>query len=62
MNTQVRLTSEQAPTTAAKFTIMCEVPYEAMSALNRAALATRPNIALAVTTVAVFASKSRQAH
>ena len=44
---QVRLTLEQAPVDAAEFVIMHNVPYrEAVGALNWAALATRPDIAL----------------
>ena len=46
-DTQVRLTLEQAPADAAEFAVMRDVPYrEAVGALNWAALATRPDIAL----------------
>jgi len=57
MDIQVRLTSEQSPKDAAKFAVMRDVPYcEAVGALNWAALATRPDIAFAVATVAHFAA------
>ena len=40
MDVQVKLSSEQAPTSAAKFTAMCDIPYhKAVGALNWAALA-----------------------
>jgi len=57
MDTQIRLTSEQSPKGAAEFAAMRDVPYrEAVGALNWAALATRPDIAFAVATVARFAA------
>ena len=63
MDTQVRLTSEQAPQSAAEFAAMRDVPYhEAVGVLNWAALATRPDIAFVVATVARFATKPRPAH
>ena len=63
MDTQVRLTSEQAPQSAAEFAAMRDVPYrEAIGALNWAALATCPDIAFAVATVARFATKPGPAH
>jgi Reverse transcriptase (RNA-dependent DNA polymerase) len=63
MDTQVHLRSEQAPTTPAEFAMMRDVPYrEAVGALNWAALATRPDIAFAVATVARFASNPGPAH
>ena len=63
MDTQVRLTSEHAPATPAKFMAMCNVPYwEAVGALNWAALATRPDIAFAVATVARFAANPGPVH
>jgi hypothetical protein len=43
MDVQAKLTSEQAPATAAEFAAMRNIPYrEAVGALNWAALATRP--------------------
>ena len=63
MDTQIRLTSEQAPQSATEFAAMRDVPYrEAVGALNWAALATRPDIAFAVATVARFAAKPGLAH
>jgi transposase InsO family protein len=62
-DTQVRLTLEQAPADAAEFAIMRDVPYrEAVGALNWAALATRPDIAFAVSTVARFSANPGMAH
>jgi Reverse transcriptase (RNA-dependent DNA polymerase) len=63
MDTSTRLTTEQAPASAAEHTVMRDVPYrEAVGALNWAALATRPNIAFAVATVARFATNPGTAH
>jgi hypothetical protein len=63
MDVQARLTLEQAPSTAAEFAAMRNIPYrEAVGALNWAALATRPDISFAVSTVARFASNPGPAH
>ena len=63
MDVQAKLTSEQAPASAAEFAAMRDIPYrEAVGALNWAALATRPDISFAVSTVAHFASKPGPAH
>ena len=63
MDVQVKLTTEQAPTSAAESAMMRDVPYrEAVGALNWAALATRPDISFAVSTVARFASNPGPAH
>jgi hypothetical protein len=63
MDHQVRLSSEQAPASAAEFTMMRDVPYrEAVGALNWATLAMCPDITFTVTTVARFAAKPRPAH
>jgi hypothetical protein len=63
MDPQVHLTSEQAPSTAAEFTAMRDVPYrEAVGTLNWATLATRPDIAYAIATVAHFGANPRPAH
>ena len=60
---QAKLTSEQAPACAAKFAAMRDIPYhEAVSVLNWAALATRPDISFAVSTVAHFAPNPGPAH
>jgi hypothetical protein len=63
MDTQVHLTSEQAPSTPSEFAVMHNVPYcEAVGALNWAALAMRPDIAFAVATVAHFGANPGPAH
>jgi hypothetical protein len=63
MDTQVRLTTKQAPTSATKFAIMCNVPYyKAVGALNWATLATCPNITFAVATVACFTANPGLVH
>jgi hypothetical protein len=62
-NTQVRLTLEQVPADAAEFAVMRDVPYrEAVGVLNWASLATRPDIAFAVSTVARFSANPRMVH
>ena len=63
MDHQVCLSSEQAPASAAEFAMMHDVPYhKAVGALNWATLATCPDIAFTVATVACFAAKPRPAH
>ena len=63
MDTQVWLTSEHAPASAGEFAAMRDVPYwEAVGALNWAALATRPDIAFTVATVACFAANPGPVH
>jgi Reverse transcriptase (RNA-dependent DNA polymerase) len=63
MDHQVRLSTEQKPASAAECAMMRDVPYrEAVGALNWAALATRPDIAFAVATVARFAQDPGPAH
>ena len=62
-DTQVRLTLEQALADAAEFTVMRDVPYrEAVGALNWVTLATCPDIAFAVSTVARFSANPGMAH
>src|SRR5258708_10129008 len=63
MDTSTRLTTEQAPASAAEHAIMRDVLYrEAVGALNWAALATHPDIAFAVTTGAHFTANPGPAH
>ena len=63
MDVQARLTSEMAPASTAEFAAMRDIPYcEAVGVLNWAALATRPDISFAVSTVACFASNPGPAH
>ena len=63
MDVQVKLSSKQAPASAAEFVAMCDIPYrEAVSALNWAALAMCPDISFAVSTMARFASNPGPAH
>lgn len=62
-DTQVWLTLEQASADGAKFAMMHDVPYcEAVGALNWAALATHPDIAFVVATVACFSANPGMAH
>ena len=62
-DTQVRLTLKQALVDVAEFVVMCDVSYcEAVGALNWAALATHPDIAFAVATVACFLANPGMAH
>ena len=54
---------KQALVDVAEFVVMCDVPYcEAVGALNWAALATHPDIAFAVATVACFLANPGMAH
>jgi hypothetical protein len=63
MDTQVRLTLEQAPSSPAEFAAMRDVLYrEAVGTLNWAVLATRPDIVFAVATVARFGANPGPAH
>jgi hypothetical protein len=63
IDTQVRLKSEQAPSTPANFAVMCNVPYcEAVSALNWAVLTMHPDIVFATTTVACFGADPGPVH
>ena len=63
MDIQVHLTSEQSPKDAAEFAAIRDVPYcEAIGTLNWAALATRPDIAFAVATVARFTANPGPVH
>jgi hypothetical protein len=63
MDTQVCLTSEQAPLTPSKFAVMHNMPYhEAVGALNWAALAMRPDIVFAIAMVACFGANPGPTH
>jgi hypothetical protein len=63
MDHQDRHSTDQAPASAAECAMMCGIPYhEAAGALNWAALATRPDIAYAVATVAHFTANPGPAH
>jgi hypothetical protein len=63
MDTQVRLTSEQAPSTPSEFAVMCDVPYrKAIGVLNWAILTTCPDIMFAVAMVVHFGANSGPAH
>jgi len=57
MDPAIHLTNNQSPTNTAEHAIMRDKPYhEAVGALNWATLATRPDIAYAIGTVARFAA------
>ena len=63
MDTQVRLTSEQAPLSPADFAAMRNVPYrKAVSMLNWAMLTMHPDITFTVATVACFGANPGPAH
>ena len=63
MDPSIRLSLDQSPSTTAEHAIMRDKPYrEAVGALNWVALATRPDIAFAVTTVARFTANPGPAH
>ncbi len=63
MDTQVCLTSKQAPLSPTKFAVMHDVPYhEAVSTLNLATLATCLDIAFTITTVVHFGANPGPAY
>jgi hypothetical protein len=63
MDTNIRLTTAQSPSTTADFALMRDIPYrEAVGSLMYAALGTRPDIAFAVQTISRFSSKPGPAH
>ena len=63
MDPTTRLTTDQSPASAIEHAIMRDKPYrKAVGALNWAALATHPNIAFAVGTVARFTANPGIAH
>ena len=63
MDTSIRLLTKQAPVSAAKCMVICNVPYhEAISVLNWAALATHLDIAFTVVTMTRFTANPSPAH
>jgi hypothetical protein len=63
MDTQVCLTSEQAPSTPSEFAVMRVVPYcKAIGVLNWAMLTTHPDIVFAVAMVVHFGANPGPAH
>ncbi|KDR64888.1 hypothetical protein GALMADRAFT_82558 [Galerina marginata CBS 339.88] len=63
MDPNVRLTSDQSPSTTQEFARMRDIPYhEAVGSLMYASLGTRPDITYAVQAVSRFASKPGIAH
>ena len=63
METNIRLTSAQSPTTTEEFARMRNIPYhEAVGSLMYASLGTRPDITYAVQTVSRFSTKPGIAH
>jgi len=63
MDTSIRLTTAQSPSTTAEFVQMRDVPYhEAVGLLMYAALGTCPDVAFAVQTVSRFSTKPGSTH
>jgi len=63
MDTNIRLTTAQSPSTTSEYAQMRNVPYhEAEGSLMYAALGTRPDIAFAVQTASRFSTKPGPAH
>ena len=63
METSVRLTSAQSPSTTQEIAIMRNIPYqEAVGSLMYTSLGTRPDITYAVQTVSRFSKNPGQAH
>ena len=63
MDTSIQLTTKLAPSSAAEHMVMHNVPYcKAIGTLNWAVLATCPDIAFTVATVARFAANPSPAH
>ena len=63
IDASICLSLDQSPLTTAEHTIMCDKPYcEAIGTLNWVALATHPDIAFAVATVARFTANPGSAH
>jgi hypothetical protein len=63
METQIHLSTAQAPSTTAEFAQMRDIPYhEAVSSFMYASLGTHPDISFAVQTVSRFSTKPGWAH
>jgi hypothetical protein len=63
MDTNIRLTTAQSPSTTSEFAQMRDVPYhEAVGSLMYAALGSRPDIAFAVQTVSRFSKNPGPVH
>lgn len=63
METHLRLSTSQSPSTTAEFAQMRDIPYhEAVGSLMYASLGTRPDISFAVQTVSRFSTKPGWAH
>ena len=63
METSIRLTSAQSPSTTQQIAYMRNIPYqEAVGSLMYASLGTRPDITYAVQTVSHFSKNPGQAH
>ena len=63
METQVRLSSSQSPSSTNEIAVMRDVPYrEAVGAVQWAALTTRPDISFAVSTVSRFSANPGPKH
>ena len=63
MDTNIRLTTSQSPSTTVEITKMRDIPYhKALSFLMYVALGTRPDIAFAVQTVSQFSINPGPVH
>ena len=63
METSIRLTLAQSPSTTQEIAYMCNIPYqEAVGSLMYASLGTCPDITYAVQTVSRFSKNLGQAH
>ena len=63
MDTNIRLTTSQSPSTTAEIAEMHDIPYhEAVGSLMYVALSTHPNIAFAIQTVSRFSINPGPAH
>ncbi|THH07673.1 hypothetical protein EW146_g9242 [Bondarzewia mesenterica] len=63
METHVRLSTSQSPSSTTKIAAMCDVPYrEAVGAMQWAALTTRPDISFSVSTVSRFSTNPGLVH
>ena len=63
MDTNIRLTTSQSPSTTVEIAEMCDIPYhKVVSSLMYVALGTRPDIAFAIQTVSRFSINPGPAH